>query len=455
VSKFRFEDAAIASIAFALAASLWVQSAFVAALVRSHSGTMGFTAALPVPPLFIPTHPELLGAKASAIFVGIGVIQAALLFVLRYRLVRSIRPIALACCAVAFGVMIAFDLTSPAATSSDAYAYIGYAKLGSIHAAYAPPETSLPGTFALVNSIWGLPLPPCVYGPLWIEAMHFLVGSATTLAIAFGTLRVLGALAFVLLLYLIYLWSRSPVLTVLLGLAPPLHAMFVMDAHNDILAVLPIVGAFLAVRRGWWLPALLFVLLGATVKINLALMGMMAVFWWPSLGRRLLFGAAIVGLVGLTYFASTGTTFIDAVLQLKLGGSPGALHRPETARLFDGIGKVALALLAVATVAIGLVWRRVWIGASGLFVALGAGAVQPWYVLWGLPYALTNGPAAELYVCILPLFAVLLEGEMRFGGHGTLVVAIAAVCILAFAGLVDRERSWRQPLGAAMPGGNG
>ena len=66
--------------------------------------------------------------------------------------------------------MLALAMTSHHLIAGDVYAYIGYAKLG-LHQAYSPPRQfrSGPG-YEPINRVWGEPMIPCVYGPIWLAA---------------------------------------------------------------------------------------------------------------------------------------------------------------------------------------------------------------------------------------------------------------------------------------------
>ena len=79
----------------------------------------------------------------------------------------------------------------------DAYAYSGYAKLPHLADAYAPPATRLSGSFGVVNDVWGTPLVPSYYGPLWVALSKVVAGGAQSLASAIFAFRLIEAGAFV------------------------------------------------------------------------------------------------------------------------------------------------------------------------------------------------------------------------------------------------------------------
>ena len=80
--------------------------------------------------------------------------------------------------------MVLLALRAHAVTAFDLYAYVGYAKLAGVHAAYAPPPTRFPGEFGAINDAWGTPLVASYYGPLWIAIGQAVAGGAATFATA-------------------------------------------------------------------------------------------------------------------------------------------------------------------------------------------------------------------------------------------------------------------------------
>ncbi len=422
------DDIPVAAIATALVASLWVEGRFIASVAASLGGRRDdWISGLPVALLSEPSHASLFSTHTSLVYVAIAVVQVALLFALRERLERSAGAVALGICAAAFVAMIAVDLHASAAISSDAYAYIGYAKLPSVHAAYAIANPPLGQSFAAINRLWGSPLPPCVYGPLWILTVHVLLAPIASIGSSFEMLRILGAVGTAVLVLLVYAISRSTVLAAVTALTPPLHVQFVMDAHNDVLAIVPILLALVAARRSWWGAAFALIVVGATMKLNMAIVGLLVTLTLP-LRLRIAFVAGLAGTIALVYAALSGTAFVAAIRYVKIGSALHAMHRIPHAQTFSLIEIIALAgALAVCT--IGFFSRRLWLGASGIFVALGSTLIFPWYLVWGLPYALLASPRGTVTVmCIAPLLAVLLEPETHYAGHGTVALGIIALC---------------------------
>jgi hypothetical protein len=132
----------------------------------------------PVPPymqnLPIATVPSGIynrnvdASQASAI-EAISIIQSIALcllaLILRTRK-NLVGRIAWATIAITSIILAALAFFSPAMESDDLYAYIGQAE--ATPNAYHPGNTILPGDDAVINKIWGLPIVPSSYGPLWI-----------------------------------------------------------------------------------------------------------------------------------------------------------------------------------------------------------------------------------------------------------------------------------------------
>jgi hypothetical protein len=112
--------------------------------------------------------------------------------------------------ALVAAVMLAIALGATTITSFDPYAYAGYAKLASLHAAYAPPPERFAGAFGTINDAWGAPMVASYYGPLWIALDRLVAGGAPSLPAALLGLRLLetGALGLLLVaLVLLASWA--------------------------------------------------------------------------------------------------------------------------------------------------------------------------------------------------------------------------------------------------------
>ena len=88
--------------------------------------------------------------------LALGALETLVLYAL-YRALRgrTSNAVERACVAVAVVAMALIALRAHAVTAFDLYAYAGYAKLASVHAAYAPPPARFAGEFGMINDAWG------------------------------------------------------------------------------------------------------------------------------------------------------------------------------------------------------------------------------------------------------------------------------------------------------------
>ena len=340
-------------------------------------------------PLYSHTAPWVANTM-----LALSAAETAVLFAL-YRVLRGRRPTraTVAALGLACAVMLAAALRSPATTSQDLYLYVGFAHLG--QAAYAPPATAFAGEFRAVNRLWGLPMLPAAYGPLWIALSRLSLLCGGSLGAQVEAFRIAGAFFFCAGAALLFRARRDFAATALFALNPALLQQYVADGHNDIFALALVLGAFVAVRRST-LAAIVLVAAAGAAKLPFALPGALAFAQFQTPRRRLV-PAAIALLLALTatelfsggrYAASAHA----AVLRYALGDA-------FTAEIHFAIAAVALFALGAA-----LLWRRFNRGASWSFLALST-ELFPWYVGWGIPYALLEGSWLGVYLLSLPLVA--------------------------------------------------
>jgi hypothetical protein len=133
------------------------------------------------------------------------IVLAALQTAVLYALWRGFQtPLKMPIVRVALALTVVFmiwrSLTAATVSSLDMYAYVGYAKLGLAHA-YAPTGELLRGSFSSVNGIWGRPMIPCYYGPLWLLLEQFVTAPATSLGAAIFFTRIFGLASLIVLAF--------------------------------------------------------------------------------------------------------------------------------------------------------------------------------------------------------------------------------------------------------------
>ncbi len=216
------------------------------AVARSAAG-YPFSRGLPVAVLPPGTT---LPANVAAWIVACALVEALALWSIARLLARGAVPsrAGAAAVAAALAVMSAIAWNARGSTSVDPYTYMQYANARSFAAAYAPaPYEPLPQAFRSAGAFAG-PLPvPCVYGPLWLAADRALLAGARTQADAFARLRAAGIAEFVLFVALLAAGGVEAPALLTLALCPALYQFFIVEAHNDLLAlaILAAAGALL------------------------------------------------------------------------------------------------------------------------------------------------------------------------------------------------------------------
>ncbi|TAM62067.1 hypothetical protein EPN52_01185 [bacterium] len=444
-------DAAVPALGLALVALYWLQERLFAGQVTASAQRLAYGAQLPV---HVIPQGVMLAHGAAWSLVLLALLMGAVLYLL-YRSLAAGAPSVAARggLLLAFAAMLLIDLRSSTAMSNDAYAYIGYGVLPSLHAAYAPEAVALRGEFSAINQIWGMPLVPCIYGPLWLEGIRVALSGVHTLAQAWLAIRLFNVIALVALIVLVYALTRAPGAVAVVALNPALHDLFVVDAHNDLGGIVLVAAALLSYRKGWRLVALVLIVCAGLVKLPLVALGLLLLFYEPVPARRLAAGVALLGLTLVAYAAWAGPSYFASLLSVtRADAAPAAAHITAAFRGFVTLHAVLLAI-AVLGIALAVVRRQLWDGARWSYIALG-GAVYPWYLLWAFPSVLLAPRRLVEYAVALPLLALLLEHTFSLvGRHGTVSAALAVIVIAAiYEGLrAQTAAGWGSSLGTSEP----
>jgi len=356
--------------------------------------------------------------------VAIAALQTAVLYALsrtlRRRGVSNAERAVLTLVALA---MAAIALQSLALTSFDPYAYAGYAKLHGLAAAYTPPHARLPGTFAVVNTVWGSPLVPCYYGPLWIGVSTLVAGGATTVGAAIFAFRALEVAALVAVLALVAARTRDARLVALVAVNPGVYVLYVANAHNDLLAVAFLLAAVLAARR---VPvvAAICVVAASLIKVPFAVFALYVFARLRARALRIAWAAVTIAAAAAVSFALGGAPYVrDLLARVHQTTSEAGLAFVTAETIKAGLAIVAVVAL-IAAVGRAVIWRA----AGYAFTAFGS-IVYPWYLIWALPYAALAPRALPAVLVPLPLVAALMEPAFPHVGFGQL--AMLAILIVA------------------------
>ena len=313
---------------------------------------------------------------------------------------------------------------------TDAFNYLGFARLGVLHGldpyGHTPAAATMDPSFQYVT--WPHLTSP--YGPLFTLASYGLVplGVAGGLwALKVGTMAAsLGCL--VLVWRIAQRLERPPVPAVLfVGLNPLALIYGVGGAHNDVFMML------LALAGVWWALAGRAALGAGAVVAAAAIKasaGLALPFMWIASAQRgrLARGAAVaaIAVLALTIVAFGSdvlgalTSFSDQGGHTSLRSFPGQLSQA-----FAGAHDVSPGIHVAVQVALGLVVvglivsvRRgmSWIVATGwamLALLLALAWAMPWYVAWVLPFAAVGGDR-RLRVAALTCTAFLLVVRMPY-----------------------------------------
>jgi hypothetical protein len=327
-------------------------------------------------------------------------------------------------------VMYGFAIFTKTVATSDLYAYIAYAKLGSL--AYAPPSTPFTGPFAMLNAeiarAW-IVLSRSVYGPLFLALDRFCAGQATSVAQAIFNLRLLSVAGVLVCgISLRRLGFGIPLLAIFL-LDPEFIRYYAFDAHNDVLAVAAVLSAMAFAKRSR-IAAIILGIAAGSIKANYTFLALLVAAGEETLPRRL----------GVAVTIAAGTVAVSA-----LGGLP-YLHALTSQVAANGVANFSFvtrashaiaAVSAITAVFAAVMFRRTLFCATYTLPALAAQTLH-WYAALGLPYAVFERRHAAVYFTIFPITTFLLN-EYSLHPYPALVAIASLFAIFLFA--VAKQRS--------------
>jgi hypothetical protein len=361
----------------------------------------------------------------SAAVLVTSIAQTALLFLL-YRAMRSSNRGSLAFIVLAASAMSVASIVS-VCPQFDAYAYAAYAKLGSLHAAYvhATPIHPAPG---FETRIW-LGLPPSVYGPLWVAYNLVTVGLAPNFPIAFLVMRLAGIALIGCAAYALRRLDANPGTLAVVALNPFLYFYFVIEMHNDLLAIVLILAGAAIARRNLLLGSIVAAGAGL-VKITFVLFATLALDRSRLSPQRMLLGfTAIVTTVGVVSAVFGGLPYLDAMLHTGTmqfeAASDARMHV-----VFEA-SHVTLGLIAVAATACAFFANAFLPIAAFSFYGTGA-VIYPWYLGWCVPYAARMPAFTGPFFATLPVIATFIDPQMTFyPAHGWLGTDVFDIVVIA------------------------
>ena len=321
-------------------------------------------------------------------------------------------------------------LVGPPIWLTDAFNYLGFARLGALHGLnpYGATPSAVPGDAVFQYVTWPHLTSP--YGPLFTAASYALVpfGAsgglwALKVAVVAGSL---GCLALVWKLAEALDRPVAPAL-VLAGLNPLVLLYGIGGFHNDPFMLLLLLGGMLWAVRGRAALSGAAILGAAAVKVT---GGLALPFVWAASRekRRVVLGAAVAGagvvVLSVIFFGShlgtALTPFNEQGNATSLRSFPGQISQAFLGQRDVSPTVQVVAHVAFALVLVGLLvrtWRGGdWIVNAGwamVALLLTLPWVMPWYVAWTLPFAALGGDR-RLRAAALTLTAFLLVVRMPY-----------------------------------------
>jgi hypothetical protein len=331
--------------------------------------------------------PEFSSTSVALVLDVIFILQTGLLVMLARVIGRPSRVLILGLSLVAL-VMLGFSLHQQI-TSGDAFAYVGSTLETD---PYNPSTQAFPASFASINRMWGLPLIPSTYGPIWNAIAKIAVAPFATLRGKVLGIQILGALALISIVVTLVRTKAPPAVVALVALNPFLWETYVAEGHNDLLAAAFVVAAARSTRSR---SIVTLVAVAAAIKVSFALTGLVTLARISRPRDRVVGFVTICASVALTV-ALVGPNYPSSVIH--------AIHLYAYPLPFVVVALRCLTELAVGYCAlVAVLWGRVPWGTGWITIAVGQ---FPWinYLCWGLPTALV-GRGATIFLATLPYAA--------------------------------------------------
>jgi hypothetical protein len=381
-------------------------------------------------------------AQASPVLLGLGVFEAAALAGLYLLLRRNgsllREPLVRIAGALALAWMLGVSLVAP--TDGDAWPYVGYGIVPTLHQAYEMPSQAFSGDFHKINEEWGTPVLPSIYGPVWNGYLHLLVGHAPTLAVGVALLKVGAIVFFFGFLFLCARLGAPPALIAVIAVNPCFVSEYVGGVHNDLPATVLALLALLALQSRRVLPAIVLLAAAALIKITFFAVALTVLAGHGTLRQRLLWLGGVLALTGAGV-AYGGTPFLHAMA--LVGG--GWLHAPR--KLME-LHAAAFGVAAFAIVA-AFIGNRVYPGAVWSLSTLNA-MFYSWYQAWGIPYAMrTPGSwAAPALFIAWPIVQQLIHAPVGKLNQSLVLMLIVGTFAGSIAVALWNKRSAGDPVPA-------
>ena len=321
-------------------------------------------------------------------------------------------------------------LVGPPMWLTDAFNYLGFARLGALHGfdPYGSTPAAVPGDAVFQYVTWPHLTSP--YGPLFTAVSYLLVPFGVAGGLwALKVTVVAGSLGCLALVWKLAEALERPTVPalVLVGLNPVVLVYGIGGFHNDPFMLLLVLAGMLWAVRGRAALSGAAIVGAAAVKVTGGLV--LPFIWAASRDRRgvalgaAAAGAGVVVLAAVLFGSDIGaalTPFSDQGSATSLRSFPGQISQAFLGQHDVSPTVQVAAEVVFALVLVGLVvrtWRGGdWIVNAGwatLALLLALPWVMPWYVLWLLPFA-ALGRDRRLRAAALTFTAFLLVVRMPY-----------------------------------------
>lgn len=300
---------------------------------------------------------------------------------------------------LSFASMATIAIFERSSASADLLAYVWFAKngLSCYSSSQIPPHDPL----RIIGRFWGNPPIPCAYGPVWIIVVHAVSGWITSLSASIIAIRIISTCTLVATWVALVRLKISDRIILIIVLDPTIVLQYINDGHNDLFGVSLLLWARVYAKDKNHVVSIILAALSGASKLTM--IPLIALTFVDDLRTqvRIKFSIASITLATVLSLILGGVPYIHAIITtaatFPTSGEPGGILVPRIAMFAT--------LIAIL---ITLIQRRISWATPWAFASL-ANTLFPWYLIWGLPYAVLNGEYAWIFLASIPIVAFCLS----------------------------------------------
>jgi hypothetical protein len=337
--------------------------------------------------------------------------------------------------------LAALSLAAPVLSTTDPYEYVATGMLGL--RAYAPPAGAFIGTaYEAING--RIPLIGVIYGPLWvlIDTAQTALGSSMYQKIE--AIRLWNLVFVALSIWFFARAGLSRAALIAFALNPAVWYFSVANPHAEIEGVTLLAAAYACACRSKTVAATAFLVAAGLVKLPFVIVG--GALLGPLRGAwpRCRAWFAAIAIVCVLSSAVPGGAYLSTLWHYA--GVRASSAWPAHWVTFAPVLMI-LTLWLVAR-------SRGYLGAAWLFHQM-APIAAPWYIFWGIPYALATA-GLELYLVVFPLAATQTFCDYHSvapaaSRAGMLLLIVAGIGLFIFDVGASRHVQKRIPTSGGEP----